>query len=100
VWGGPEHLGDVEQPALAEDGHHRGLGRQQFAQVRVGFRPVGSMPSGAKGGEARLFPTDGLGGGKELDVLWLEPGPAAFDVRQAVLIEQAGDAQLVRPARG
>ena len=43
---GAQHLGHVQQPALAEDRDHGGLGRRQLAQVRVvaraGWRDGGS----------------------------------------------------------
>ena len=93
-----EDLGDVEQPALAEDRHDRRLGGDELAQVRVVLRPVRAVAGRAERGQLRGLPGHRPGGLEELDVLRVRAGPAALDVGHAVLVEHPGDPQLVGEA--
>src|SRR5690606_19566049 len=47
---GPQGVGDVEVPALAEDGHHRGLRGQEGPEVGVLLAGDAGPAGGAKGG--------------------------------------------------
>ena len=96
----PEDLGDVEQPALAEDRHDRRLGGDELAQVRVVGRLVRAMPGHAERGELRALPAHRPGGGEELDVLRVRARPAALDERHAELVEHPRDPQLVGERQG
>jgi hypothetical protein len=91
----PEDLGDVEQPALAEDRHHRRLGTDELLEVGVARGSVGSMARGAERGEPGRLPGHALRGAEELDVLGVRARPAALDVGHAVFVEHSRDAELV-----
>ena len=94
--GRAQDLGHVQQPALAEDGHDRRLGRRQLPQVDVLVGPVGAVPGGPEGGQPGGPPGHRAGRREELDVLGIAARPAALDVGHAVLVEHPRDAQLVR----
>ena len=91
----PQDLGDVEQPALAEDRHDRRLGGHQLAQVRVRLGPVRPVAGRPEGGQPGGLPADLPGGREELDVLRVRARPAALDVGHPVLVEHPGDPELV-----
>ena len=98
--GCPQHLGDVEQPALAEDRDNRRLGRDELTQVRVVLRSVGAVTGRAECSEPGRLPGHPLGGLEEFDVLRVRAGPAALDVWHPVFVQHAGDAQLVGERQG
>ncbi len=90
-----EDLGDVQQPALAEDRDDRRFGGDQLPKVRILLGAVRAMAGHPERGEPRPLPAHRAGGREELDVLRVRAGPAAFDERHPVLVEHPGDAQLV-----
>ncbi len=90
-----QDLGHVEQPALAEDGHHRGLGGDQLAQVGVVLGSIGTVAGRAEGSQPGGLPALLAGGREEVDVLGVRARPATLDEGHPVLVEHPGDAQLV-----
>jgi hypothetical protein len=95
-----QHLGHVQQPALAEDRHDRRLGGDQLAQVRIRLRGVVLMTRGAERRELRGLPALLAGRREELDVLGVRARPPALDEREAVLVEHPRDPQLVGQREG
>ena len=93
---GAEHLGHVEEPALAEDRGDRRLRRHQRPDVRILLGPIGTMARRAERGQPGMPERHSAGGREELLVLRIGAGPAALDVRESSLVEPSGDLQLVR----
>ena len=92
---GAQHGFDVEQPALAED---RDDGRMRFderVEVGIGRGTVVPVARHPERGELGVLPHDRFGRGEEVGVLWVGPGPAAFYVGEAELVEPLADLDLV-----
>ena len=95
VKGGPQGLGDVQVPGLADQGDDRGLGVQQRVEVGVVVDPTAGPAGGPEGGQGGVAPGQFGGPGEVLGVLGVGPGPAALDDVDAEVVEQAGHPQLV-----
>ena len=92
---GAQHLGDVQQPRLAHDGDHRGLGIQQHADLLVILDRHALAAGEAEAGDAGVLPLAARGLLEELQVLRIGTRPAALDVMNPELIEPLRDPQLV-----
>jgi hypothetical protein len=95
VEGGPQGLGDVQVPGLADQGDDRGPRVQQGAQVGVVVDPAAGPAGGPEGGQGGVTPGQLGGPGEVLGVLGVGAGPAALDHVDAEVVEEAGDPQLV-----
>ena len=93
---GPQRLGDVVVPALADDAHRGGAGVEQVAQGGVVVDLARGATGGAEGHQQRPLEAQlARRPVEELDVLGVGAGPAALDEVHAELVELVGDAQLV-----
>ncbi len=87
---------DVVVPGLADQADHVGAGGEQRRQLLVVLRADALAPRRAEGSERGVLQVElGLGSLKELVVFWIGPGPAALDVGDAEVVEEAGHDQLV-----
>ena len=94
------HLGDVQVPALAEDGHDPGPAVDERPQllVRVG-RDTG--PAGAtERRQPGAFESHRFRQLEETQVLGVRAGPSAFNVVDADVIQAQGDLELFLGAEG
>ena len=92
---GAEHLGDMEQPRLAHDGDHRGLGIEQHADLLIVLDRHALAAGEAEAGDAGVLPLAACGLLEELEVLRIGAWPAALDGVDPELIEPLSDPQLV-----
>ena len=94
------HLGDVQVPALAEDGHDPGPAVDERLQllVRVG------RDSGAAGAAERrqpgVFESRRFRQLEKTQVLGVRAGPSAFNVVDADVVQAQGDLELFLGAEG
>ena len=94
------HLGDVQVPALAEDGHDPGPAVDERLQllVRVG-RDTG--PAGAaERRQPGVFESRRFRQLEETQVLGVRAGPSAFNVVDADVVQAQGDLELFLGAEG
>ena len=92
----PQHFGYVQIPRLAEDGDDGGLGCDQQLDLRIiGGVGVGAA-GGAEGRHARVLQVEfATRARKELNILGVAAGPAAFNVVHAKLIQAARHLEFV-----
>ena len=86
----------VQPPTLAEDRDGGRLGIGQHPDVRIVRDGIRNVSRGTERDQSRLPQVEfRLGPFEELGVTRVRAGPAAFDVRDAQLVQLAGDGQLV-----
>src|SRR5271170_22940 len=85
----------MQHPGLADDAYHRRFCLEDLLHQIVVLNGHTFAAGHAERGNTRRFPSPGSRQFEELEVLGIAPGPAAFDVMNAELIELFGDAQLV-----
>jgi hypothetical protein len=96
---GHEHMRGVVVPGLADQGHRRGAGVDQGAQVGVVLATGVGMAGAAEGGQPRRQ-VHAVGTREEIRVLGVGTGPAAFDVMHAERRQAMRDGQLVFDGKG
>jgi len=93
--GSAQHFGDVQHGRLADDSDHRRLGLEQRLDVRIALWLAAHAAGHAEGGQAGVAQIEILGAAEKGRILRVGAGPAAFDVGDAQLVQQAGDFELV-----
>jgi hypothetical protein len=97
---GAEHVGHVQKPGLAKDGHGGRAGGHQGLHVLVVGRRLLGVAGAAEGGQLGLLEAQLGGAAKEFHVLGIRAGIAALDVLDAEPVEQPGNLDLVLDREG
>ena len=93
---GAQHLGDVQQPRLADDGDDRCFRVENLPHQLVLLDGDALAAGHAERGDFGVLPLAPAGLRKKFHVLGIRAGPAAFDVMHPERVELLGDAELVR----
>ena len=101
VESGSQHVGDVERPALAEDGDDVGCGLEKRAERGVVFGWVGGTTRAPEGRDPRVGKREITRLQEELQVFRVGGvGPAALDIVDPQIIQSSGHHQLVVDGKG
>ena len=93
--GDPEDLGDVEVPALSEDGDGRRFRLEEGLDVPAVFGTEPRLAGAPEGGQPGVAEGGSLGHLEEAGVLGVGAGPSPLDVVEPHLVETPGDPQLL-----
>jgi hypothetical protein len=97
---GGQHRRHVQQPRLAEDADHRGLGVDERLHVGIGGGLSVDLAGAAERRQLGVFQLQLAGPAEELDVLGVGARVAALDEVNAEPIQHARDLQLVLDREG
>ena len=85
----------VQEPGLAHDGDHGGLGVEQHADLVVVFDRNPLLPGEAEGGDLGILPLPATGLLEEFEILGIGTRPTTFDVMHPKLIQLLRNPKLV-----
>jgi len=97
---GFDHPGDVQVPALAEDGGGRGSAAEEGLQVMILLGTPAGLARAAESRQAGVFERVAPRQLEELQVLGIGPRPSAFDVMNPDVVQAQGDLELFLGAEG